>query len=155
MPTALCNPLSHPLPIMILAALTFKSISICAGLMIAGGIGALLIAMLNDDTTHRFKHGNNSGSINSDFGLEELIEFDNFSDFLLFLCGGLIVGPILYLLPISLPSGVYFPLILIFSMLLYAFLKRWLKRQRLKWAEEDKARRRKQSSKRKSKNKRK
>ena len=130
-------------PIFI-SAISLKSISISLTLIIAGVLGILLIAMLNNDAVQPYNPDKKYTSPGSEYGIEALLDC-NIWEWLLLICGGMIVGPILYLLPISLPGWLYFPMVVIFSLILYALVNRWLRWLHLKWAEEDKQKRRKRS----------
>ncbi len=132
--------------------ITLKSVSICIGLMLVGGLGILLIAMLNDDVFKPRNPDEKSISPSSEYEIEDLLNC-NIWEILLFICSGMIVVPILYLLPISLPPWLLYPLVVIVSIILYCLVNRWLRWLRLKWAEEDKQRRRSRSKNRKKKKK--
>ena len=143
--------MSAAFPIFI-SEITLKSLSICVALILAGFLGILLIAMLNNDAVQPYNPDEKNTSLDTEYGIEALLDC-NIREWLLLICGGMIVGPILYLLPISLPSWSYFPLIVLFSLILYALVNRWLRRLHLKWAEEDKQKRRKRSKSHKKKKK--
>lgn len=136
-------------PIFI-SEITLKSVSICIVLMLVGFLGILLIAMLNEDVFKPYKPDEKYISPSSE--IEDLLNC-NVWEILLLICSGMIVVPILYLLPISLPPWLFCPLVAIVSIILYCLVNRWLGWLRLKWAEEDKQRRRSRSKNRKKKKK--
>ena len=135
-----------------ISTITLKSMCISIALILAGLLGILLVAMLCNDAVQPYNPDEKNTSPDTEYGIEALLDC-NIWEWLLLICGGMIVGPILYLLPISLPSWSYFPLIVFFSLILYALVNRWLRRMHLKWAEEDKQKRRKRSKSHKKKKK--
>ncbi|MBR3926930.1 MAG: hypothetical protein IKJ58_09205 [Akkermansia sp.] len=143
--------MSAAFPIFI-SEITLKSVSICIVLTLVGFLGILLIAMLNDDVFKPYKPDEKYISPSSEYEIEDLLNC-NVWEILLLICSGMIVVPILYLLPISLPGWLFYPLVVIVSIILYCLVNRWLRWLRLKWAEEDKQRRRSRSKNRKKKKK--
>ena len=129
-----------------------KCLSISLALMLVGSLGILLIAMLDDDFSYQHPPNEKHITPGSETGIEDLLNC-NIWELLLFICGAMIVGPILYLLPFDLPSWVHYPLICILTFIFYLLVKKWLHHLRLKWAEEDKQLRRTRSNKRKGKKK--
>ena len=108
--------------------------------------------LLNDDVFKPYKPDEKYISPSSEYEIEDLLNC-NVWEILLLICSGMIVVPILYLLPISLPGWLFYPLVVIVSIILYCLVNRWLRRLHLKWAEEDKQRRRSRSKNRKKKKK--
>ena len=129
-----------------------KCLGISLALMLAGSLGILLIAMLDDDSTYRYTPGQKHVNPGSESGIEDLLNC-NIWELLLFISEAMIVGPILYLLPFDLPGWIYYPLICILTFIFYLLVKKWLHHLRQRWMEEDKQLRRTRSNKRKGKKK--
>ena len=114
-------------------------------------MGMLLIAMINDNDHFPEYNPNKKYMTEGDeYGFEGLLNC-NIWEWLMFICGAMIVGPILYLIPFSLPSWLFMPLLVFFSIILYELFKHWLKHIRIKWAKEDKQHRHRRSKKHKKK----
>lgn len=113
--------MSAAFPIFI-SEITLKSVSICIVLTLVGFLGILLIAMLNDDVFKPYKPDEKYISPSSE--IEDLLNC-NVWEILLLICSGMIVVPILYLLPISLPPWLFYPLValvVIVSIILYCLV---------------------------------
>ena len=130
------------------AELTRGSITTCCGLIAVGLAGIFLIAMISDE------NGKNENEV-------------TISDILTYICGFLVVGSIVYLLPLSKeqfssltathynlhtgtkPVGhsLFIILVASFSFLFSYLCKRFMRYKRHQWAEEDRLKRSKGSRK--------
>ena len=75
-----------------ISTITLKSMCISIALILAGLLGILLVAMLCNDAVQPYNPDEKNTSPDTEYGIEALLDC-NIWEWLLLICGGMIVGP--------------------------------------------------------------